>query len=72
MSHNGRESAQERRGTVEARKRRPMRPTLMALEDRRLLSTFTVTSTLDNGSAGTPALGGRPGELDRGRRDDHL
>ena len=41
------------RGTVEARKRRRMRPTLMALEDRRLLSTFTVTSTLDDGSAGT-------------------
>ena len=30
-----------------------MRPTVLALEDRRLLSTFTVTSTLDNGSAGT-------------------
>ena len=30
-----------------------MRPTLMALEDRRLLSTFTVTSTLDDGSVGT-------------------
>jgi hypothetical protein len=26
----------------------------MALEDRRLLSTFTVTSTLDDGSVGTP------------------
>ncbi len=38
---------------VEARRRRRMRPTLMALEDRRLLSTFTVTSTLDNGSVGT-------------------
>ena len=46
----------QRRGgsdTVEARKRRRMTPTLMALEDRRLLSTFTVNSTLDNGSAGT-------------------
>ena len=30
-----------------------MRPTLLALEDRRLLSTFTVDSTLDNGSVGT-------------------
>ena len=49
-----------------------MRPTLMALEDRRLLSTFTVTSTLDNGSAGTPAMGGRPGEFGRGGRDDRL
>ena len=42
-----------RRGTVETRKRRRMRPTLMALEDRKLLSTFTVTSTLDDGSDGT-------------------
>ena len=33
------------RGTVEARKRRRLRPTLLALEDRRLLSTFTVNST---------------------------
>ena len=40
-------------GTVEARQRRRMRPTLLALEDRRLLSTFTVTSTLDDGSVGT-------------------
>jgi len=30
-----------------------MRPTVLALEDRRLLSTFTVTNTLDDGSAGT-------------------
>ncbi len=46
----------QRRGgsyTVEARKRRRMTPTVMALEDRRLLSTFTVNSTLDNGSVGT-------------------
>ena len=40
-------------GAVEARKRRRMQPNLTALEDRRLMSTFTVTSTLDNGSAGT-------------------
>ena len=39
--------------TVEARKRRRMRPTLLALEDRTLLSTFTVNSTLDDGSVGT-------------------
>ncbi len=46
----------QRRGggkTFEARKRRRMTPTLTALENRRLLSTFTVNSTLDNGSAGT-------------------
>ncbi len=54
MSHNqARDQRRGGRGTVEARKRRRMRPTLMALEDRRLLSTFTVTSTLDNGSVGT-------------------
>ena len=41
------------RGKVEARQRRRMRPTVLALEDRRLLSTFTVTSTLDNGSVGS-------------------
>src|SRR5271157_3382689 len=42
------------RGTVEARRRRGMRPTLMALEDRRLLSTFTVTNTADSGTGSLP------------------
>ena len=32
---------------AERRQRRRLRPTLMALEDRRLLSTFSVTSTAD-------------------------
>src|SRR3954449_1562826 len=43
------------RATVEARRRqrRRLRPTLLALEDRKLLSTFTVTSTLDDGTVGT-------------------
>src|SRR3954451_13203410 len=43
------------RTTAEARRRqhRRLRPTLLALEDRQLLSTFTVTSTLDDGTAGT-------------------
>src|SRR5271166_6252856 len=54
MSHNlARDQRRGGRGTVEARQRRRLRPTVLALEDRRLLSTFTVTSTLDNGSAGT-------------------
>ena len=54
MSNNGATDQRKGgRGPVEARQRRRMRPTLMALEDRRLLSTFTVTSTLDNGSVGT-------------------
>src|SRR6516162_3993884 len=50
MSHN-RTSDERRSGrsTVEARKRRRRRlqPTLLALEDRRLLSTFSVISTAD-------------------------
>ena len=41
MSHNvARDQRRGGRGTVEARKRRRMRPTLLALEDRRLLSTI--------------------------------
>ena len=54
MSHNL-ASDRRRAGAIryEARQQRRMRPTVMALEDRRLLSTFTVTSTLDNGSVGT-------------------
>ena len=46
----------QRRGSgdpVEARERRRITPTLVMLEDRRLLSTFTVASTLDDGSVGT-------------------
>ena len=35
------------------RDRRRLRPIAMELEDRRLLSTFTVTSTADDGSTGT-------------------
>ena len=33
--------------------RHRLRPVLLALEDRRLLSAFTVTSTADDGSVGT-------------------
>jgi hypothetical protein len=40
------------RGTVEARKRRRMRPTLSALEDRRLLSSIVVNNPTD-----TPVVG---------------
>ena len=32
-----------------------MRPTLIALEERTLLSTFTVTSAADSAPAGSPA-----------------
>ena len=46
-------AARRGRGTVASWPRRRMRPAVVALEDRRLLSTFTVTSTADDGSAGT-------------------
>ena len=38
------------RGTVDARKRRRVLPTVLTLEGRQLLSTFTVNSTGDSGS----------------------
>jgi len=58
MSHNeARDQRRSGRGTVEARKRRRMQPTLMALEDRRLLSTFTVTSVADTLTGGVPTTG---------------
>ncbi len=44
------------RGTIGAKTRR-LRPSLMALEGRTLLSTFTVTSTDDSAPAGNPAPG---------------
>ena len=53
MSRNGaRDQRRGGRGTVEGRQlqRRRTRPTLMALEDRRLMSTFTVTNTADSGA----------------------
>ena len=53
------------------RRARRLKPVLLALENRRLLSTFTVESTADDG---TPArFGGRlPGELDSGREHNRL
>ena len=47
-----RDQRRDGRGMVEGRQRqrRRMRPTVMALEDRRLLSTFTVTNTADSGT----------------------
>ena len=54
MSYAGTTDHRKRgRGTFEGRQRLRMRPTLLALEDRRLLTTFTVNSTLDDGSDGT-------------------
>ena len=53
MSHNSaRDQRRGGRGTVEGRKRWRMRPTLMALEDRRLLSTIVVNNPTDTPVAG--------------------
>ena len=63
------------RGTVEARKRRRMQPTLLALEDRRLLSTFIVNNTTDTARrvwSDRPALGISQANSTGGDRDDHL
>jgi hypothetical protein len=49
-SNSAKDQRRGRRGTVEARKRRRMQPTLLVLEDRRLLSTYTVNSTGDTGT----------------------
>ena len=74
MSHNVSEDQRRGgRGTVEARKRRRLRPTLLALEDRRLLSTFTVNNTRRRRDSDRhAALGDRPGECGRGRQHDQL
>ncbi len=53
MSRNGaRHQRRSGRATVAGRawRRLRMRPTVMTLEERSLLSTFTVTSTADDGS----------------------
>jgi hypothetical protein len=54
MSHNELKPARRGgRGLIEARQRRRFLPSLLGLEDRKLLATFTVTNTLDNGSTGS-------------------
>ena len=62
---------QRRRGPG-ADSRQRLQPTLMALEARELLSTFTVTSTADDGSSGTLRLGDRPSQWQRRRRHDRI
>src|SRR5271157_1225772 len=55
MSNNkARDQRRDGRGTVEARRRRRMRPTVVVLEDRRLLSTFTVTNNASSGAGSLP------------------
>ena len=57
MFHNSaRDQGKSGRGTVEPRKRRRwrMRPTVVVLEDRRLLSTFTVTNNASSGAGSLP------------------
>ena len=57
MSHNvARDQRRGGRGTVEARRRRRMWPTLLALEDRRLLSTIVVNNPTDTPVAGQTDL----------------
>ena len=57
MSHNGaRDRRTGWRGTVKSRKRRSMRPTVMALEDRRLLSTVLVNNLTDTPVSGETDL----------------
>jgi predicted outer membrane repeat protein len=57
MSHNvARDQRRGGRGTVEARRRRRLRPTLLALEDRRLLSTIVVNNPTDTPVAGETDL----------------
>ena len=59
MNYN--EAKDQRRGgreTVEARRRRRLRPTVMALEDRMALATYTVTGLTDAAGAVTDLGGG--------------
>ena len=57
MFHNSaRDQGKSGRGTVEPRKRRRwrLRPTVVVLEDRRLLSTLTVTNNASSGAGSLP------------------
>ena len=57
MSHqSSRDQGRGGRGTVEARKRWRMRPTLLALEGRRLPSTIVVNNPTDTPVAGQTDL----------------
>src|SRR5438309_11658087 len=49
-NHQSSKSGERRRAHGSHRQRRACRPTLAALEDRRLLSTLTVTNNNDSGS----------------------
>ena len=53
MIRIGATNKRRKQGPVANRGRRRLRPTVIALEARELLSTLTVSSTADDGSAGT-------------------
>ena len=54
MNHNrARKTRRGRTDTIKNRQRRRFRPLLVELEYRRLLSTFTVNNSLDDGSVGS-------------------
>ena len=54
--HGARDAGKGGRRTVDDRQRWRTRPTMMALEERTLLSTFTVTSVADSAPAASPAV----------------
>jgi hypothetical protein len=56
FQNSGRDQRQSGRGTaaVRQRQRRRMQPTLLALEERTLLSTFLVTNPADTAPASSP------------------
>ena len=64
MSHNrANDQRTGGRRTVKGRRRRSMRPTVMALEDRRLLATFMVNLTTDTAPTTGGSGSGNSGDL---------
>jgi hypothetical protein len=75
MSHNLKKDQRRGwRGTDAGGQRRRMRPTVTALEDRRLLSTIVVNNPTGYARRGPdrPAAGDCRGEYEWGDRDDRL
>ena len=61
-SNSANDQQRGRRGRIESRQRRRQRlkPTLLALEERQLLSTFVVTSVADSAPASGEGSAARP------------